>query len=1197
MSTDSQTPASDLMAAPFIHLRMHTEYSVNDSIVRHDDAIAAAVRDNMPALGISDAANLFGAVKFYSAARKAGLQPIIGCDCVIEKGKTASPKNKSNQDDTSRLLLVCANKAGFLNLSRLLTRAYTENLWRGKPQIKREWLAGNATNGLIAISGAHLGDIGQAIECDEIDAATSLAKRWAADFPDAFYIELQRIEGNKQEAYINAACYVAGQLNLPVVATHPIQFMAPEDFTAHEARVCIARGEVLGDPRRSKDFAATQYFYSTQQMQALFVDIPSALANSVEIAKRCNFQEILSKPQLPVFPTPNGETADDFLLSQSRDGLEARLAVLFPDVAKRDAVRPDYLVRLEFEASTISRMGFPGYFLIVADFIGWAKSNGVPVGPGRGSGAGSLVAYSLGITDLDPLHYGLLFERFLNPQRVSMPDFDIDFCQEGRERVIEYVKQRYGARSVSQISTFGTMAAKAVIRDVGRVLGMSYNYVDSIAKLIPNQLGITLPEAIKAEPQFNERRDAEEEVAQLLTLALKLEGIVRNVGTHAGGVLIAPGPLTDFTPLYVAEKTDGVVSQFDKDDVEAAGLVKFDLLGLTTLTILEESNALIRRRSYDTSKPHFDIANMPLNDAKSYEIFTKGNTVAIFQFESKGMRDLIVKAKPTSVDDLTALNALYRPGPMDLIPDYIKRKTGVEPIKYPDPRIEPILSPTCGIMVYQEQVMQIAQVIGGYSLGDADLLRRAMGKKKKEEMEQQRSIFVAGATKNEVAVKVATELFDFMEKFAGYGFNKSHSAAYSVLAYQTAYLKTYFPSEFMAANMSCVMDYTDKVMPLVDDCKANGIKVLAPDINTGTVRFEPTDASTIRYGLGAVKGTGRMAIDNIEMARKKDGPFKNLLDFVKRIDRHTVNRRAMEALIRSGAFDSMESNRAALLATLPDAVAVAEMVERDAQQVSLFDESTAEAGGECALANVPAWSERERLNNEKQALGFYLSGHPFNAYAREVRQFVRTPLNELVPSPNFILLTGILYEQRVRNGKRGKMCVLSLDDGSARVEVVAYSEVFDAKRALVRDDSLLIIRGKVSFDEFSGGNRVVADDIMDLEEFRKKFARKIELNVSEGVRANQIKRALAPHLAPNLPNSSNVLIHYRNGLATAEIALPEKYNVRVSDALVETLNTMLKPTNVHVQYDAAASAVPPAPRQYSKEGRRSAEPVGGRYEE
>jgi DNA polymerase-3 subunit alpha len=1149
---------------PFVHLRLHSEFSIVDGIVRIDDAVRQAAADHMPALAMTDLANLFGAVKFFQAARSKGVQPIIGCDVWLA--------NEKSRDLPFRLLLLCRDKAGYHNLCVLLSRAHIENTHRGRAELRREWLAGAGAQGLIALSGAEGGDIGQALEQGRGADALALATAWQRDFPDAFYIEIQRPEGQgkKNEAYIDAALALAGEADLPLVATHPIQFMAQDDFKAHEARVCISQGMILGDPRRKREFSPEQYFKSRAEMAELFSDLPEALENAGEIAKRCNFEFALGKSMLPEFPTPHGESIEDYLRATSLAGLEERLLALYPDEAKRSAVRQRYLERLEFEVKTILQMGFPGYFLIVADFIQWAKQHGVPVGPGRGSGACSLVAYALRITDLDPLEYDLLFERFLNPERISMPDFDIDFCQDGRDRVIDYVKQKYGARSVSQIATFGTMAAKAVIRDVGRVLGMGYNYVDSIAKLIPNELGITLDKAIEQEPQFKVRMESEEEVRELMQLARKLEGLTRNVGMHAGGVLMAPGELTDYTPLYCAEGSSAIVSQYDKDDVEQVGLVKFDFLGLTTLTIIAEAERNVRALAGDDEQLRaFDISRIPIDDRASYEIFSKGNTVAIFQFESRGMRDLIIKAKPDRLEDLIALNALYRPGPMDHIPEFIERKHSGR-IDYLDPRLEAILGPTYGVMTYQEHVMQIAQVIGGYSLGGADLLRRAMGKKKASEMAKHREIFTSGAEKHGVKALVATKLFDQMEKFAGYGFNKGHSAAYSYVAYQTAYLKAHHAAAFMAANLSALMDDTDKVQIVYDDALKNGLKICAPDINTCGHRFFPVDRTHLLYGLGALKGTGQSAIDNIVAARERGGAFRDLLDFTRRIDRRIVNRRAIEALIRAGAFDSIDAHRASLLASLGNAIEIADQAEKNAAQVSLFGE--AEAGSEQALTlvQVPEWSERERLQNEKQALGFYLSGHPFNSFAAEVRQFARTALKDLQPRPETVLLAGILYSQRVRNSRRGRMALLALDDGTARIEVVVYSELFNDKRAIIHDDHLLIVEGKVSFDEFSGGMRVVADSVLDLEQARARYARRLELSINGQGNAGKLREILSAYQPGNCP----VLIHYRNDAAEVDIPLPESQRVRLSDTLIQSLEEWLTAGNVSVTYDAAKPASP-----------------------
>jgi DNA polymerase-3 subunit alpha len=957
---------------------------------------------------------------------------------------------------------------------------------------------------------------------------------------------------------VRAALALAGRLELPVVATHPVQFVRPEEYTAHEARVCIAQGWILTDTRRPRDFRPSQYFKTQAEMAELFADIPEALENTVEIARRCAFEFTLGKTRLPDFPTPAGVGVGEHLRELAMEGLERHLAQAWPDPAEREAARPRYVERLDYEVKTIEQMGFPGYFLIVADFINWAKRSGVPVGPGRGSGAGSLVAWSLGITGLDPLRYELLFERFLNPERVSMPDFDIDFCQDGRDRVIDYVRDKYGAQSVSQIATFGTMAAKAVVRDVGRVLGMGFGEVDRIAKLIPFQLGITLKDAIAAEPQLKQLIEEQEEVAELMRLARSLEGLTRNVGMHAGGVLIAPGKLTDFTPLYCADGSNASVSQFDKDDVEKAGLVKFDFLGLTTLTIIAECERHVRRMG----NPDFDIQAIPLDDPAAYKVFSSGNTVAIFQFESRGMRDLIMKARPDRLEDLTALNALYRPGPMDLIPEFIERKHGRQRWEYLDPRLKDILEPTYGVMTYQEHVMTIAQVIGGYTLGGADLLRRAMGKKKPEEMAQQREIFLKGAAGRGLEERKASVLFDQMEKFAGYGFNKSHSAAYALVAYQTAFLKAHYPAAFCAANLSAVMNDTDKVQVIFDDARANGLEVLPPDVNEGGHRFAPLDAKRVRYGLGAVKGTGEQAIENIVAAREAGGPFRDLGDFCRRVDRRIVNRRAMEALVKAGAFDSIEPNRASLAASLGAAIELAEKAERFAQQTSLFggaEEATAEA---FELMRVPDWAERERLLAEKQSLGFYMSGHPFTAWKDEIRRVARTPLAELRPANEPQLAAGVIYGVAMRNSRRGRMAVLTLDDGSAKVEVVVFGELFHEKRAMIQEDQVVVVQGRVSQDDFSGGIRFTADKLMDLAEVRGAYARAIRLSINGQADSARLRALLAPYTG----GKCAVAIHYRNAQGECDIRLPDEYRVKVSAPLLDSLSEWLTETNVEVVY-------------------------------
>ena len=1149
------------MPAPsFIHLRLHSEYSITDGLTRLDAAIKAAAADAMPALALTDLGNLFGMVKFYTAARGAGVKPIIGDDVWVGAG--------NERDAPSRLLLLVRNHGGYLRLCELLSAAQLAPRRHGRAEIQPAAFSAGDNSGLIALSGAALGDVGQALLAGKPDRAEAAARAWAELFPDNFYLEVQRLcggNGGQPEALVQQTARLAGRLGLPLVATHAVQFIERADFTAHEARVCIAEGYVLADTRRPKAFSEEQYFKTQTEMAELFADLPEALENSVEIARRCNLTVQLGKNFLPLFPTPAGVTLDEHLANESRTGLELRLARLFPDPAERERQRPLYAERLEFEIRTIQQMGFPGYFLIVADFINWAKNNGVPVGPGRGSGAGSLVAYSLKITDLDPIRYELLFERFLNPERVSMPDFDIDFCQEGRDRVIQYVKDKYGGHAVSQIATFGTLSAKAVVRDVGRVLDLPFNFVDQFAKLIPNELGITLEKAREAEPQLVDRVEREEELKQLWTLAEKLEGLTRNVGMHAGGVLIAPGKLTDFCPLYSASGgPDSVVSQFDKDDVEKAGLVKFDFLGLRTLTILDEAVKSIKR----VEGVEVDLDFLPLDDKATYDkVFKNANTTAVFQFESGGMKDMLVQAKPDRLEDLIALNALYRPGPMDFIPTFIARKHGRERVIYPHPCLEPVLANTYGIMVYQEQVMRAAQVVANYSLGGADMLRRAMGKKKPEEMAQQREIFVKGAAENAIGEEKANEIFDTMEKFAGYGFNKSHAAAYSLVAYHTAWLKCHHPAAFVAATLSSEMANTDKVQFFFNDAKENGITFLPPDINAGGIRFAPVDASTIRYGLGAIKGTGESALGAILKARDGDNgaPFVDLFDFCRRIDKRVVNRRVIEALVRAGAFDALDGNRAKMLASVGIALEAAEQAERNALQSGLFD--MGDGGGDTQVGYVEAapWGERERLLQEKAALGFFLSGHPFNAYRAELASFVKRGLGQIEAQREPQLLAGVVLATRTQMTRRGKMAIVTLDDGAAQVELTVFNELWEAERNKIREDELLLVEGKVGRDDYSGGLRVTAERLLTLGEARGRYARLLQLSLNGGSRAETAAR-LQTLLSPYRSGGCPVRLCYRNADAAAELMLPESWRVRLDDALLNGLSEWLSPDNVKVLY-------------------------------
>jgi DNA polymerase-3 subunit alpha len=1105
----------------FVHLRTHTEFSVVDGTLRVDDAVQAAAADRQGALAITDLSNLFGAIKLYSAARKSGVKPIIGAELWLEPegGLDAGSVGSHGTKALARIVVLVCSRQGYLHLCELLSRAWLHGGQRAQSSVQWSWLA-ELGDGLIVLSGAEQGPVGQALVALDAARAKSLAQKLAELFPGRFYVELQRAGLPGNEAHVRAAVALAASLKLPVVATHPVQFLAPDDYEAHEARVCVAEGEMLANPRRVKRFSREQYFKTQAQMQALFADLPSAVANTVEIARRCNLSLVLGRPQLPDFPTPliDGKPMpmEEYFRVASHEGLKARLTQLYPNEAEREAQRARYEERLDFEIQTILKMGFPGYFLIVADFINWAQKNGCPVGPGRGSGAGSLVAYSLNITGLDPLQYNLLFERFLNPERVSMPDFDIDFCQGNRDRVIDYVKDKYGRDAVSQIATFGTMAAKAALRDVGRVLGMGYGHVDSIAKLIPAPPGKTVtlakvPEkpdpgiiyARREAPELEQREAAEEEVAELLALAARVEGIVRNVGMHAGGVLIAPGKITDFCPLYMQPGSDSAVSQFDKDDVEAIGLVKFDFLGLATLTILELAKAFIvaRRPQHQA----FDYDKLPLTDARVYKLFSEGRTESVFQFESAGMQRMLKDAKPTRIEDLIALNAMFRPGPMENIPTFCARKDGKEEVSYPHPLLESVLAETYGIFVYQEQVMQAAQILGGYSLGGADLLRRAMGKKKAEEMATHREIFRDGAAKKHISADKADEVFDLMEKFAGYGFNKSHAAAYSLLAYHTAWIKVHCTAEFFAANMTIEMDNSDKLRVLLSDAKTFDIVLHAPDVNTGVHRFEPVSDRAIRFGLGAIKGTGQSAIEAIVAARQEGGPFTSLFDFCARVDRQRINKRVVEALIKAGAFDALHPERSRLLASVGLALDWAATKAAHADQGGLFDfaDDGADAHGastqEPELVAAEPWDVKERLTFEKAALGFYLSGHLFDQSADEVRRFAKRRIADLLDSREPQLLAGIVSDLRVVNGQRGRVAIFKLDDKTEPIEAVANEDVLNANRDLLKEDELIIVQGKVQPDRFSGGLRLNVAQVWDLAGARCRFGKHLWVDVNGSV--------------------------------------------------------------------------------------------------
>jgi len=1082
------------MSSPFIHLRVHSDFSMMDGLNKVKPILGKVAALGMPAVAITDQMNMCGLVKFYSEAHNLGIKPIIGTDFWVT--------NEVFGDEPFRLTLIAMNNEGYKNITILISKAYLRGHLAHRAVIDQEWLAEHS-EGVIVLSGAQHGDVGVGLMKNNAKILDSALEFYQTHFPDRFYLELIRTGRQGEEDYLHLAVELAEQRGLPVVATNEVCFIDREGFDAHEIRVCIHDGYTLDDNRRPKRYSDQQYLRTAEEMVELFSDIPEAIENTVEIAKRCNVTVRLNEYFLPQFPT-GGMTTEDFLVKVSEEGLEERLEFLFPDEEVRKAKRPEYDDRLRIELEVINQMGFPGYFLIVMEFIQWSKDNGIPVGPGRGSGAGSLVAYALKITDLDPLEFDLLFERFLNPERVSMPDFDVDFCMDRRDEVIDHVAELYGRQAVSQIITFGTMAAKAVVRDVGRVLGHPYGFVDRISKLIPPDPGMTLEKAFKAEPQLPEVYESDEEVKDLIDMARILEGVTRNAGKHAGGVVIAPTTITDFSPLYCDDEGKNPVTQFDKNDVETAGLVKFDFLGLRTLTIIQWAIDMIK----EGKNVDVDISAIPLEDPKSFRTLQNAETTAVFQLESRGMKELIKRLKPDCFEDIIALVALFRPGPLQsgMVDNFIDRKHGREEISYPDAEyqhecLKEILEPTYGIILYQEQVMQIAQEMAGYSLGGADLLRRAMGKKKPEEMAKQRGTFAEGAKGNNIDPDLAMKIFDLVEKFAGYGFNKSHSAAYALVSYQTLWLKVHYPAEFMAAVMSADMDNTDKIVTLVDECERMGIEILPPDLNAGKYKFTVDSEGRIVYGIGAIKGVGEGPIEAIIEARETQGAFKDLFDFCAKIDIKRVNKRVLEKLVLAGAMDNLGPHRASLMASLPEALAAAGQHAKAESfgQSDMFGLLTTEPEDvKQAFADVPEWPEKVWLEGEKDTLGLYLTGHPINQYAEELRYYTDGRLVDLKPTnkDQMASAVGLVLGVRVMTNKRGRRwAIVTLDDKSARIDVRFFPDMYEQFESVLETDRILLIKGQVSFDDFSGGNTITARDVMDIVQAREKNARALALNI------------------------------------------------------------------------------------------------------
>jgi DNA polymerase-3 subunit alpha len=1148
----------------FVHLRLHTEYSLVDGIVRVPELMASVAASGMPAVALTDQSNLFAMVKFYKEALAAGVKPLIGVDAWIrEAGERAAP---------SRVVFLCQNLVGYRHLTQLVTRSYLEGQQHGPPMLERGWLRNDMLQGLIVMSGGADGDIGRAIARGRHDEASRCLTAWQELCGDRFYLEVQRTGRAGELAYSEAVLDLCRERGAPALATNDVRFLTRTEFEAHEARVCINDGALLADPSRARRYSVEQYLKSPAEMAELFKDAPELLDNTVEVAKRCSLEIRLGASMLPAYPVPAGSDTEHFLREEARRGLEMRLAPARAlPAARADAVpvaRADYEARLELELGVICSMGFAGYFLIVADFIRWARDNGVPVGPGRGSGAGSLVAYALGITDLDPIEHDLLFERFLNPERVSMPDFDVDFCMEGRDRVIEYVANKYGRERVSQIITYGTLAAKAVVRDVGRVLGHNYGYVDKIAKLIPFEIGITLDKALEQEEELRRLYEGDAEIRELIDLARSLEGLARNAGTHAGGVVIAPSVLTDFTPLYCEEGSTTPVTQFDKDDVEAAGLVKFDFLGLRTLTIIDWAVRDINTLRALTHEEPLRISDLAMDDAATYQLLKSCRTTAVFQLESRGMKDLIRRLQPDRFGDIVALVALFRPGPLQsgMVEDFIARKhdTSGAKIDYLHPDLKPVLAATYGVILYQEQVMQIAQILAGYTLGGADLLRRAMGKKKPEEMAKQRSIFVSGAVARGVRESQATHIFDLMEKFAGYGFNKSHSAAYALLSYQTAWLKAHYPAAFMAAVLSSDMDKTDKVVMLIDECASMELTVLPPDVNESVYAFHVSGPMSIRFGLGAIKGVGASAVDAIIEERTANGPYASLPDLCRRIDLQRVNRRVFDALIRSGSLDRIGPNRATLTAELDRAMQMGEQNSRamSVGQVDLFGLSAAPD------SVVADWTESQRLAGERETLGLFLSGHPITPYEPDLKLLGAARLADVVSTPKpapaidgarswsagkSATVGGLVLEIR----RRPNRVTLILDDRSARLEVSLYEETFQQHRDIIVKDAILIIDGTLRFDDFIEAWRLQAKSLMDIDRARERFARRLwlrwpaEFDGPQGM--NRFEQMLTPHLRG--PCAVSVAVNRPD--YSGRLNLAETWSVHASRVLLDKLTDLV----------------------------------------
>ena len=1173
------------MTPDFVHLHVHSEYSLVDGVARIKPLVGAVAAADMPAVALTDQSNMFALVRFYQAAMGAGIKPICGVDLLV--------RNPEDANQPFRLVLLVQTNTGYRKLTELVSRSYREGQHLGLPMVEPDWLNADSCEGLIALSGARDGDVGRALLADNKALAEARLDHWLEIFADRYYLQLVRTGRDNEENCLHASVALAAKRDVPVVATNAVCFLKSDEFHAHEVRVCIRDGRTLDDPRRPRNYSEQQYLRTPAEMAELFSDIPEALENTVEIARRCNLELTLGKNFLPDFPVPEGMSIDDFLAEESRKGLEWRLERIFdkndPQFAEK---RKPYDERLQIELGVINGMGFPGYFLIVADFIQWAKDHDIPVGPGRGSGAGSLVAYALKITDLDPLELDLLFERFLNPERISMPDFDVDFCMDKRDLVIDYVARTYGRDAVSQIITFGSMAAKAVVRDVGRVLGHPYGFTDRVAKMVPPDLGMTLTKALDESEDLAAAYKDDEEVTQLIDMALQLEGLARNAGKHAGGVVIAPGKLTDFAPLYCEADGTNLVTQYDKDDVEQAGLVKFDFLGLRTLTIIDWALETINAVRAKSGEDPIDISAIPLDDKASFDLLQSAETTAVFQLESDGMKQLITKLQPDCFDDITALVALFRPGPLQsgMVDNFINRKHGREEVSYPDANyqhesLKPILDSTYGIILYQEQVMQIAQVMAGYTLGGADMLRRAMGKKKPEVMAKQRAVFQDGAKENNIDPELAMKIFDLVEKFAGYGFNKSHSAAYALVSYQTLWLKTHYPAAFMAAVLSSDMDNTDKVVTFIEECRHMQLKVEPPDVNRSSYRFTIDGDDTVVYGLGAIKGVGEGAIEGIIEARGEDG-FKDLFDFCRRIDLKKANRRVLESLIRAGALDHLGANRATLMMQLPFALKVAEKAEADrsAGMMDMFGDPVEQEAAPPGVVpdDTEEWDDQLRLQGEKETLGLFLTGHPIDRYTEHLKELVgsriaRLSLDDVRGTRNRrggkkVKIAGLVVAVARRNTQRGQMASVLLDDKSGRIECTLFSEAYERFRDVVATDAILVVEGSLVPDEYRGGLSIRADHVQTLESYRQASCTAMQITLREtwlrehALTAVDVVQQFKELLQPHQGGPCRIAIRYQRLDAEVRLRLGEEWAVNVGDELLKSLTRWLEEGAVRLRF-------------------------------